>query len=48
MEIAHRIRNGDIIAKLKDKISRDLVYNNSLKLIYQGIINIYQQITIIR
>ena len=32
IEIAHRIKNGDIIVKFKGRISRDLVYNNKLKL----------------
>ena len=30
--MAHRIKNGDIIVKFKDRISHDLVYNNKLKL----------------
>ena len=30
--MAHRIKNGDIIVKFKDRISYDLVYNNELKL----------------
>ena len=32
MKIAHRIKNGDIIVKFKDRISCDLVYNNKSKL----------------
>ena len=32
MEMAHGIKNIDIIVKFKDKISRDLVYNNKIKL----------------
>ena len=31
-EIAHRIKNGDIIVKFKDRMTRDLIYNNKLKL----------------
>ena len=32
MEMAHRIKNIDIIVKFKDKILHDLVYNNKVKL----------------
>lgn len=32
MEMAHGIKNIDIIVKFKDKILHDLVYNNKVKL----------------
>ena len=56
LEIVHRIKNGNIIAKFKDRKPRDLVYKNEMKLkekndqrsrIYKGITIIYLGITII-
>ena len=32
IEVAHRIKNGDIIVKFKDRPSRDTLYNNKYNL----------------
>ena len=32
IEVAHRIKNGDIIVKFKDRPSRDTLYNNKFNL----------------